>query len=60
MTTYHLYFLSRGMLVGQSDIEAGDDEAARIATGRADEATVDVWNEHRRLRVVAPSSEVVA
>ncbi len=56
MARYHLYFLRQGMLVGSSDIEAADDrEAARIAREEGDGQLVEVWNDDRRVRVVAPA-----
>ena len=56
MATYHLYFLRRGMLVGSSDIEAADDEAAcRLAARHGGGDAVEVWNSHRRLRILAPT-----
>lgn len=56
MAEYHLYFLRQGMLVGSTSIEAMDDsEAARIAHEQGDGHLVEVWNDHRRVRVVTPA-----
>jgi hypothetical protein len=57
MARYHLYYLRQGMLVGSGDIEAADEnEAARLA-GVADRTqTVEIWDDHQRLRVVSPSA----
>ena len=56
---YHLYFLRQGMLVGSDHIEAADDgEAARIAREQGGGQTVEVWNDHRRVRVIAPAERV--
>ena len=56
---YHLYFLRQGMLVGSGHIEAADDgEAARIAREQGGGQTVEVWNDHRRVRVIAPAERV--
>ena len=55
MAEYHLYFLRQGMLVGSTSIEAEDDnEAARIARDQGDGQFVEIWNDHRRVRVVTP------
>jgi len=55
MARYHLYYLRQGMLVGSGDIEAADEnEAARVA-GMGDRTqTVEIWDDHQRLRVVTP------
>jgi hypothetical protein len=55
MARYQLYYLRRGMLVGSGAVDAADeDEAARIA-GIADRSqTVEIWDDHQRLRVVTP------
>ena len=56
MAEYHLYFLRQGMLVGSNSIEAMDDsEAVRIAREQGDGQLVEVWNDHRRVRVVLPA-----
>ena len=61
MARYHLYFLRQGMLVGSHDIDAADDrEAARIAREQGDGQVVEVWSDHRRVRVVAPASAAPA
>ena len=58
MATYHLYFLRQGMLVGSSDIEAADDEAAcSLAAQHGGGDAVEVWNSHRRLRILTPTQE---
>ena len=55
MARYHLYYLDRGMVVGASDIEAVDDsDAACIARREGRGRTVEIWNDHQRLRVVTP------
>lgn len=52
MTTYHLYYLRNGLLLGSDDVEAADDdEAGRIAFERSRGRTVEVWNEHSRVAV---------
>ena len=56
MARYHLYYLRQGMLVGSGDIEAADDhDAARIARSQGRGQTVEVWNDHERVRIVAPA-----
>ena len=56
MSRYHLYFLRQGMLVGSENIEAVDDgEAARIAREQGGGQVVEVWNDHRRVRVIGPA-----
>lgn len=56
MAEYHLYFLRQGMLVGSTNIEADDDsDAARIAREQGDGQLVEVWNDHRRVRIVVPA-----
>ena len=55
MTQYHLYYLRQGMLIGSDNIEAADDaEAALIARKSGNGQVVEVWNDHERVRVVAP------
>ena len=61
MVQYHLYFLQQGMLVGSENIEAADDkEAAEIARKQGDGQVVEVWNDHRRVHVVAPTSHAAS
>ena len=61
MARYHLYFLRQGMLMGSHDIEAADDrDAARIAREQGDGQLVEIWNDTRRVRIVAPAKAVVA
>jgi hypothetical protein len=56
MARYHLYFLKQGMLVGSGNVDAADDsEAARLAREQGNGQVVEVWNDHRRIRVVAPA-----
>lgn len=56
MAEYHLYFLRQGMLVGSTNIEADDDsDAVRIAREQGDGQLVEVWNDHRRVRIVVPA-----
>jgi hypothetical protein len=56
MARYHLYYLRQGMLVGSGNIEAADDaEAARIAREQGGGQVVEVWNDHRRVRIVSPA-----
>jgi hypothetical protein len=44
------------MLVGSGAIEAIDDgEAARIARAQGVGEVIEVWNDHRRVRIVAPA-----
>jgi hypothetical protein len=58
MAQYHLYFIRQGMLVGSDNIEAADDaEAARLAREQGGSQTVEVWNDHRRIHVVAPAHQ---
>ena len=60
MARYHLYFLKQGMLVGSGNIEAADDaEATRLAREQGGGQTVEVWNDHRRIHVVAPAEHAV-
>ena len=55
MSHYHLYFLKQGMLIGSDKIEAADDgEAARIAREQGGGELIEIWNDHRRVRVVTP------
>lgn len=56
MTSYNLYFMRNGQLLGGDKIEASDDrEAGRIARDRAEGRSVEVWDAHRRVRIVAPN-----
>ena len=58
MPTYHLYYLSKGAIVGSDSIEADDDsEAARLARAMNEGDAVELWNDCRRLGVLraAPS-----
>ena len=56
MAEYHLYFLRQGMLVGSTNIEAMDDgEATRIAREQGNGHLVEIWNDHRRVRVIMPA-----
>ncbi len=58
MAAYHLYYLQHGMLVGSGHIEAGSDaEAASIARREGRSELIEVWNDHRRVRIVAPGAE---
>jgi hypothetical protein len=60
MARYHLYYLQQGMLVGSGDIDAEDDnDAARIARDKGHGRTVEVWNDHERVRVVAPQASAI-
>jgi hypothetical protein len=56
VTSYHLYYLRDNILIGSDSIEAADDDAAvRIATERREGRSVEVWNAHSRIRIVAPA-----
>ena len=49
------------MLVGSDDIEASDDnDAARIARSGGQGQVVEVWNDHERVRVVAPRRATIS
>ena len=54
---YQLYYIHGGRLVGSGEIEAVDEnEAARIA-GLADRSqSVEIWDDHQRVRVVTPAA----
>jgi len=53
MARYHLYYLRHGRLVGSGDIEAADDnDAARIAHAEDGACSVEIWNDHERVRVL--------
>jgi hypothetical protein len=55
---YHLYFPRQGMVVGSADIEAADDhDAERIARDSGQGQVVEVWNDHERVRILAPACE---
>ena len=57
MARYHLYFLRQGMLVGSGEIDAADDhEAAQLAREQGDGQTVEVWDDHQRVRIIGPAS----
>jgi len=57
MARYHLYYIRQGMLVGSGNIEAADDsDAARMARELGSGQIVEVWNDHRRVRVVTPAA----
>ena len=61
MAQYHLYFLRDGQLVGGDRIEARDDQdAARIGLDRGEGRVVEVWNDHKRIRVIAPEAVAAA
>ena len=50
---YDLYFLRKGGVCAEATIEArDDDEAALIASEQGRGDTVEVWNAHRRVRIV--------
>ncbi|HEY5723141.1 MAG TPA: hypothetical protein VIT45_12540 [Allosphingosinicella sp.] len=54
MADYHLYYLLGNALTGADRIEAADDlEARRIARERAGARTVEVWNGHERVGLIA-------
>lgn len=56
MAYYHLYYLRDNKLIGDDKIEAsGDEEAVRLARERGEGQAVEIWNAHRRVRVVAPA-----
>jgi hypothetical protein len=56
MANYHIYFMLKGAPVGSRSIEAGDDaEAVRIASTLNKGDAVELWNDHRRLRVFGAS-----
>jgi hypothetical protein len=58
MARYHLYFLKHGMLVGSGNIDAADDaEAARIAREQGGGQVVEIWNDHRRVRIVSSAEQ---
>ena len=60
MPNYHLYFMSRGAPVGSKSIEAVDDaEAARIARELNEGDAVELWNDHRRLRILGASLQAI-
>jgi uncharacterized protein YheU (UPF0270 family) len=46
------------MLVGSNEIEATDDQdATRIARDEGRGEVVEVWNDHERVRIIAPASQ---
>ena len=53
MARFQLYYLRHGMLVGSGDVEASDEhEAARIVQGGDGACSVEIWNDHERVRVL--------
>ena len=53
---YHLYYFQDNVLVGDARIEAANDAAAiRQAREQGTGQTVEVWNAHSRIGVVAPA-----
>ncbi len=55
MASYHLYYLRGGMLIGSGHVDAEDDrEAALIARRTGEGELVEIWNDHRRIRIVVP------
>lgn len=57
MGSYHLYYLRDNAVVGSDSIEAGDDdEAIRLAQECGEGQAVEVWNDHSRIRIVAPAA----
>ena len=58
MPSYHIYTMSKGAPVSFTSIEAGDEaEALRIAGEYYEGDAVELWNEHRRLRILRPAME---
>lgn len=56
MASYHLYYLRDSAVVGSDSIEADDDgEAIRLARELGEGQAVEVWNDHSRIRIVAPA-----
>ena len=56
MASYHLYYLRDNQVIGAERIEAADDnQAVQIAKRRGDGQAVEIWNAHRRIRIVAPA-----
>jgi hypothetical protein len=56
VASYHLYYLRDNRLIGAENIEAADDtQAVHIAKRRGDGQAVEIWNGHRRIRIVAPA-----
>ena len=61
MANYHFYYLRDNRLVGSDSIEAvDDDEAVRRAKQRGKGQAVEVWNDHNRIRVVAPVKSLLS
>jgi hypothetical protein len=56
VASYHLYYLRDNQVIGAESIEAADDiEAVHIAKRRGAGQAVEIWNAHRRIRIVAPA-----
>ncbi len=56
MARYHLYYFQNNMLLGDDRIDAVDDAAAvRLARAQGRGQTVEIWNSHARIGVVAPA-----
>jgi hypothetical protein len=57
MAGYHLYYLRNSQVIGSASIDAADDEdAVRVARECGEGQAVEIWNDHGRVRVVAPAS----
>ena len=57
MARYKLYNLDGHRLIGIGEIEAeADEEAVRIAKRDGTGDHIEIWEGHRKVRVVAPSS----
>jgi hypothetical protein len=56
VASYHLYYLRDNQVIGAESIEAPDDnQAVQMAKRRGDGQAVEIWNAHRRIRIVAPA-----
>lgn len=56
MASYHLYYLRNHGVVGSDSIDARDDEEAiNFAREHGEGQAVEVWNDHGRIRIVAPA-----
>ena len=56
MARYHLYHIRDNQVVGTDNIDAADDnDAVRIAREQGEGQAVEIWNAHRRIRIVAPA-----
>ena len=56
MTRYRLYNLDGHRLIRIGEIEAeADEEAVRIAKREGTGDHIEIWEGHRKVRVVAPS-----